>query len=187
MMISYHKRKLPHIQVQNMPNFITFRTYKSIDSYVKKLTQQNEDTKIKQYKIDKYLDNSDKGAYLYDKELRILKNILHEKDNLYYYLISYAIMPNHVHLLIEPKKNLAFIMKSIKGKSAKLINESLKMNGSFWAREYYDKVLRNDKQINNTIRYIINNPIKANLNDAKERIFSKFKIPVKTGVTKSQS
>jgi len=168
---SYHKRKLPHIQVQNMPNFITFRTHKSIDSYVKKLTQQNKDTKIKQHEIDKYLDNSDKGAYLYGAQLKILKSILHEKEKIDYHLIAYAIMPNHIHLLIEPKKDLAIIMKTLKGRSAKLLNESLNMRGSFWAREYYDKVLRDEKQIDKTIRYILNNPVKANLSDAKERVF----------------
>ena len=168
---SYHKRKLPHIQVPNMPNFITFRTHKSIDSYVKKLTQQNQDPKTKQYEIDKYLDNSDKGAYFYHQQIEIFKNILHEKDKLDYDLISYAIMPNHIHLLIEPKKDLSFIMKTLKGKSAKLLNESLNMSGTFWAREYYDKVLRDEKQIDKTIRYILNNPVKANLSDAEERVF----------------
>ena len=171
MEISYHKRKLPHIQVQNMPNFITFRTHKSIDSYVKKLTQQNQETKVKQYQIDKYLDNSDKGAYFYRLQLEIFKKILHKKDKLDYNLMAYAIMPNHIHLLIEPKKDLAIIMKMLKGSSVKLLNESLNMSGSFWAREYYDKVLRDEKQVDKTIRYVLNNPVKANLSDAQERVF----------------
>ena len=62
-------------------------------------------------------------------------------------------------------------MKSLKGSSAKLLNESLNMSGSFWAREYYDKVLRDEEQVDKTIRYILDNPVKANLSDVKERVF----------------
>jgi len=50
-------------------------------------------------------------------------------------------------------------------------SESLGMSGNFWAREYCDKVLRDEKQVDKTIHYILSNPIKANLIDAKERVF----------------
>ena len=65
-------------------------------------------------------------------------------------------------------------MKIIKGKSAKELNESLGIKGKFWAREYYDKIIKNEKQFNITIDYIMNNPIKANLKDAKNRVYCKF-------------
>jgi len=170
----YHKRNLPHIQVENMCNFITFRTFASIDEYLQRLNSLNLSTKEKQYKIDKYLDNSQNGAYFYDKILSKMKEILFEFDGLLYELIAFAIMPNHIHLVILPKTNLAIIMKNLKGKSGKLLNELLELNGSFWAREYYDKVIRDEKHLNQTIEYILNNPLKAGLEDSEYRVWNKF-------------
>jgi REP element-mobilizing transposase RayT len=157
-----------------MYNFITFRTYKSVDEYIKKLNSLDMDTKLKQYKIDIYLDCSNNGCYLYNKQITILKNVLYEHNNIDYELVAFAIMPNHVHLLLQPFKKLSEIMRHIKGKTAKKINESLNLNGKFWAREYYDKVIRNDKQFNITVEYILNNPTKANLKDANDRVYCKY-------------
>jgi len=171
MQVFFHKRKLPHIQIENMYNFITFRTFKSIDEYVKRVSLSNINTKIKQYKIDNYLDNSSKGCYFYNKQIDILKDILFEYDNVDYKLISFAIMPNHIHLLIQPYSKLSKIMQKIKGKSAKILNESLNIKGKFWAREYYDKIIRDEKQFFLTIEYILNNPIKADLQDSESRVY----------------
>ena len=172
--ISYHKRKLPHIQSNGMPNFITFRTNDSIDAYVKKITLSNLENKQKQYQIDNYLDNSKDGAYLNNTELALMKEILFEYDNILYELVCFAIMPNHIHLLVIPKDTLSNIMKRVKGKSAKILNESLKKDGKFWAREYYDKVIRDEKQFENSVRYILNNPLKVDLRDADDRVYSRF-------------
>ena len=97
-MINYHKRRLPHIQIENMYNFITFRTYESIDEYIRKIYTLNIDTKIKHYQIDKYLDNSSNGCYFYSEQIEILKNILFEYDNIDYELVSFAIMPKIIFM-----------------------------------------------------------------------------------------
>jgi REP element-mobilizing transposase RayT len=169
----YHKRKLPHIRVENMCNFITFRTHKSVDEYIKRVSNEKIENRVKQYKIDKYLDNSTCGAYFYDNSIAILRDILFEFDTILYQLYCFSIMPNHVHVLFEPKDDLSFIMKRIKGKSAKIINSHLNLCGTFWAREYYDKVIRNQKQFDTTVEYILNNPRKANLQDSEYRVYLK--------------
>jgi REP element-mobilizing transposase RayT len=170
----YHKRNLPHIQIENMYNFITFRTFKSVDEYLQRLNGLNLSTKEKQYKIDKYLDNSQNGACFYGIVLERMKEILFEFDGVNYELVAFVIMPNHIHIIILPKINLAIIMKNLKGKSGKTLNELLEMSGNFWAREYYDKVIRNEKHLLQTIEYILHNPIKAGLKDAENRVWSKF-------------
>jgi REP element-mobilizing transposase RayT len=170
----YHKRNLPHIQIENMVNFITFRTFLSVDEYLQRLNNLNLPTKEKQYQIDKYLDNSSNGAYFYDRTLQKMREILFEFDGLSYELIAFAIMPNHIHLIILPKMDLAVIMKQLKGKSAKSLNEILGFCGKFWAREYYDKVIRDEKHLWKTVEYILNNSIKAGLVDSDLRVWSKF-------------
>ena len=124
--------KLPHINLNEYYQFITFRTNDSIDSFVSKIQENhNLSNKNKQYQIDKYLDCSSNGAYLFDEKIDIFKSIVLQKNNIMYEVDAIAIMPNHVHLLIKQKEDLAKIMKYIKAKSAIELNKSLGRTGSF--------------------------------------------------------
>jgi REP element-mobilizing transposase RayT len=156
---------LPHKDVANHYQFITFRTHDSIDHFVKKIAQQNSRHSKQQLAIDQYLDQSDNGAYLKGEVLQLLSNYLRIKNGAIYDLCCFTIMPNHVHLLIKPLNKLATVMQQIKGGSAKLINEKMERKGRFWAREYYDKLIRDDKHFEVVYQYIKNNPVV--LNEAK--------------------
>lgn len=169
------KKFLPHKDITGYYQFITFRTHDSVDQFVKKLAQQNLPKKKQQLAIDQYLDQSSNGAYLNGEVLQLLNNYLKEKDNVIYELYCFCIMPNHVHLLIKPLTKLATVMQQIKGGSAKLINEKMGYKGKFWAREYYDKLIRDEKHFDVVYQYIKNNP--AVLNEAKAsspRFYSKY-------------
>jgi REP-associated tyrosine transposase len=71
-------------------------------------------------------------------------------------------MPNHIHLLIRPYEKLAVLMQTIKGASAKMINEIRSSSGRFWASDYYDKAIRDEKHFSVVYSYIKNNPLKLN-------------------------
>ena len=171
MKIEYHQRKLPHIQIEKMPNFVTFRTHKSIDSYIKKISASDLQAKQKQYAIDRYLDNSSEGAYFFHKTVDLMAEILLAEDGGLYDLHCFSIMPNHIHIIFEAKDLLGAIMHKIKGRSARAINKKLGINGTFWAKEYYDKVIRDEVQYKKSVEYVLNNPIKAGLRDAEKRIY----------------
>ena len=169
-------KKLPHIDSQEYYQFITFRTQDSIDAYVSKIQENsNMIDKIKQYKIDQYLDNSKKGAYLFGENITILKEILTigEKMNMYE-IDAFSIMPNHVHILIKQKDKLTKIMRFIKSKSAIKINKRLSKSGKFWSRSYFDKLIRDEKHYNQVYEYILNNHIRVGLKDGNERVYSKY-------------
>ena len=144
---------------------------------------------IKKYEIEKrffadydgWLDKcSTKRSWL---EIAGIANIvarkIHSLDTKNYHLIAYCIMPNHVHLLLKlihkdninhKKTNtypLADALRLIKGSTARKCNLILKRNGPFWHHESYDHVVRNEKELNRIIKYILNNPFKAGL--AKNR------------------
>ena len=90
---------------------------------------------------------------------------------------EFVIMPNHLHGIIvicecdnhgrgevtSPlhKQTLGKIVAYFKYQSTKLIN---KMQGTpgkrFWQRNYYDRIIRDEKELNNIQDYILNNPIK---------------------------
>ena len=169
-------QKLPHINLHDYYQFITFRTQDSIDSYIHKIQDdKNLNNKVKQYKIDEYLDKSNKGAYLFGKNIEIVKNvILNSEKNSIYEIEAFCIMPNHVHLLIKQKDDLSKIMKYIKGKSAIEINKNLNKSSKFWLNNYFDKLIRDKKHYDLVYEYIMNNPKKAGLLDEEERVYSKY-------------
>jgi REP element-mobilizing transposase RayT len=67
-------------------------------------------------------------------------------------------------------------MKYIKAKSAIKLNKNLHKKGQFWLGGYFDKLIRDAKHYDLVYEYILNNPIKANLQDAKERVYSKYDV-----------
>ena len=151
---------LPHVNIDGYYQFITFRTFDSVDEYVKKISSTNQPNQTKQQQIDDYLDSSTNGAYLNGKILEFLYEFLKSKDGVLCELVAFAIMNNHVHLLIKPLESLSKIVQSIKGGSAKIINEMIGKSGKFWADDYYDKVVRDEKHFVVVYEYIKNNPLK---------------------------
>jgi len=82
-----------------------------------------------------------------------------------YELGPWVIMPNHVHLLIQPTEgaSLSKILRGIKGVSARECNAFLGLSGSFWQAEGFDHIVRSQAQFDHFVRYIADNPVKARL------------------------
>ena len=141
---------------------------------------------------DRLLDDAQAGPhYLKQPEIaQLVEKELHRFDGDFYDLVCYCIMSNHVHILIdtslqvpegleyddfetmefEPLQN---IMKRIKGPTAIYANRLLNRSGKFWQRESYDHYVRNEKEFQNIITYILENPVKAKLvEEWKEYPFS---------------
>ena len=150
----------PHMNEEGDYQFITFRTFDSTDEFLKKLLQQDKTNSQKQLEIDNYLDGSDTGSYLNDEVLVWMSDFLKTKDEVLYELIAFAIMPNHVHMLIKPFDKLETIMQKIKGSSAEKIDEMIQKDGSFWTEDYYAKAIKDEESFNITYNYIQKNPLK---------------------------
>lgn len=159
--LKHRLRHLPHIDLVGHYQFVTFRTYDSVDEFLRKccfsLAMSNKE---KQQKIDEYLDTSANGAYLKGEVLEWLFEFLLSQDKKLYELVAFAIMNNHVHILFKPLESLSKVMQMIKGASAKKINELLGKSGNFWADDYYDKAIRDEKHFWMVYEYIKNNPLK---------------------------
>ncbi|PRM88638.1 transposase [Aliarcobacter cryaerophilus] len=130
-------KKLPHISIEEHYQFITFRTYDSLDYYAKNILNQEIPKSTKEYQLDIYLDSSKSGAYFYNQAKDILKNTIYEQNNILYKIEIFAIMPNHVHILLKQLSSLEKIVKHIKGKSAYLLNKHFDKSGKFWHTNYY--------------------------------------------------
>ena len=163
---------LPHVDLEGYYQFVTFRTHDSIDDYLKRISDDSSiSVRLREYKIDEYLDNSSCGAYLNDEVLNYLRDFFISKDSNLYGLVAFAIMPNHVHLLFKQEESLSKTMQILKGSSSIAINRLLNRKGRFWEVNYYDRAIRNENHFLTVYDYIQNNPLKANLKDAKNRFY----------------
>ncbi|MEA3492322.1 MAG: transposase [Campylobacterota bacterium] len=165
---------LPYAEVNKHCKFITFRTIDSEDTTLHEiLNQPNVSDKIKQYQADKYLDDSNEGAYLNNNILLLLHNLLKSQDTILYDLVAYTIMPNHIHLLMMPKKNLSFVVETIKFISQLEINKILNKNSQFWEDDYYIKNVSNNKQLDLVYKYFKGNSSKHRVdNISSPRFYS---------------
>jgi REP element-mobilizing transposase RayT len=94
----------------------------------------------------------------------VLEAILFGKRQKWYYLLSFVIMPDHIHLVLVPReKNISECMKSIKGFSSRQINELFNRKGSIWQAGFYDYILDSDEEVLSRIRYIEENPVRKGM------------------------
>jgi len=77
---------------------------------------------------------------------------------------AWVIMPNHVHILLLPRRPLREVTRAIKSNSARLANQILNRAGEpFWQDESFDHWVRSPFELEKIARYIENNPVKADL------------------------
>jgi REP element-mobilizing transposase RayT len=93
-------------------------------------------------------------------------NVLTKFDGQRYVHHSQVIMPNHVHLLfsLEQGQALEKVIKAWKGVSSREIQRIHECDKSrFWAKDYFDRLIRDEAHFWNVARYIRRNPPKAHL------------------------
>ena len=79
-------------------------------------------------------------------------------------LRAYAVMANHVHVLLAQRAPLERITLQLKGASAHAANLILSRTGEpFWQKESFDHWVRNPAECQKIRAYIENNPVAAGL------------------------
>ncbi|MFZ0918340.1 MAG: transposase [Candidatus Udaeobacter sp.] len=88
-------------------------------------------------------------------------------------LISSLVMPNHVHVLFVQNVEwpLEKLLRSWKSFTSRKINSLLSRDGSLWQRDYFDRLVRDEKHFASCVRYIRRNPIKGRLRDGEFILF----------------
>ncbi len=118
------------------------------------------------HRMEQWLDNGCGSCALRRTEVgSLVEDALRHFDGERYQLGEFAIMPNHVHVLVRPSKDcpLETILHSWKSSTAKQANALLKTSGPFWRNEYFDHLARNSAQYEKFCKYIQDNPTKAKL------------------------
>jgi REP element-mobilizing transposase RayT len=168
----WHSRGyLPHFDKDGYTQFITFRLADSVPQAVLENwrldLERGEITDADfRRRVEYYLDqNYGEGSLRIPAIANALQETLLKWDGTRYKLISWVIMPNHGHVLLKPsaESSLSDIMHSIKSYTAHEANIILKRKGQFFAKEYFDRYIRDQVHFASTIKYIEENPVKARL------------------------
>jgi REP element-mobilizing transposase RayT len=99
----------------------------------------------------------------------ILAHCVHD-DGKRFDLHAAVVMPDDVHLLMTPLADdegwpcaLPFILKLIKGMSARSVNKLQGIFGPVWQEESFDHVVRTEVSFQEKLGYVRQNPVRRNL------------------------
>lgn len=170
---------LPHFDNDLVYQFITYRLADSlpkdvIERYIQ-LRDSDEESAMHCKYMESVLDNGAGSCILGRSDIAalVVENWQHF-HGVKYDLISWVVMPNHVHVLINPchDHHLQSIVHSWKSFTAKKINNRLQSSGVVWARDYWDRYIRTEDHFHSTIKYIERNPVKCGfVKEAKDWVF----------------
>lgn len=166
--MAYYERNLPHWHPEGKAIFLTWRLYGSLPAAALKHLATLRAAPGKQFAAaEKLLDHGNSGPFwLRDPKIAVLvkESILRGERLGQYTLCSYVVMPNHVHVLLEPRLPLSRITRGLKGVSSRDANALLGRKGQpFWQEESFDHWIRDGAQFERVRWYIENNPVKAGL------------------------
>lgn len=177
--LGWHSRGyLPHFDGGELAQFITFRLIDSLprDILIRwkeelKFEENAHAASIMRRRVEAYLDQAHGDCHLRNPEIASMVQsslLFHDQEK--YRLVAWVVMPNHVHMLCTPNAghDLASIMHSVKSFTSNEANKMLSRTGRFWQKEYFDRYIRNARQFANTVAYIENNPVKANVCQSPE-------------------
>lgn len=176
--VGWHSRGyLPHLDVPGVAQSVTFRLADSLPrEALRRLVRElaarppSGRARYRRERIDAWLD-AGMGccALAHPRLASVVQDALLRFDGDRYRLLAWCIMPNHVHVLLEPHRSLARIVQSWKsytGRWALAHNAELGLGipgGALWMRDYWDRHIRDERHFLAVVGYIHRNPVQAGL------------------------
>ena len=183
-----HKRnRLPHWDMMNGIQFVTWHLADALPkAAVEKLRGEREHARRRllatrgavtkadvatmevafRRHCERLLDGSHGECVLRDhRAAKVIAEAISHFDNDRYRLYAWCVMPNHVHAIFKTALPLAEVLHSWKSYTRTAVNRLLARTGKLWQDDYFDRVMRNEKQFRRAIDYVVDNPTKAGLVD----------------------
>ncbi len=119
--------------------------------------------------------STDQRCELSEEAREIVLNAIRHFHPDRYVLFAAVVMPDHFHMLIEPQPKthgadgtpefweLGELMHSIKSFTAKEINKLTGGAGTVWERDYHDRLIRSESDLQEKFSYVTSNPSRAGL------------------------
>jgi carbamoylphosphate synthase large subunit/REP element-mobilizing transposase RayT len=186
--VQKHRRNLPHWQQERSTYFVTFRLADAVPQSILRQWKEELETWQKfhpepwdaatkyeyqrrfQDEREHWLDQGHGKCVLRKSDVAAtVVNALRYFHGERYQLDAFVVMPNHVHVLVQPAKDeaLADILHSWKSYSAKAINRLLGRTGRLWQEESYDRIVRDWSELAGYRDYISRNPEKAKVREGE--------------------
>jgi len=175
--MSFYGRNLPHWHPEGAALFITWRLHGSLPCSwrVPVGPRQEEPSAGRAFRAwDAVLDAAASGP-VWLRQPRITSLVVStlrrgDHQQRLYGLAAFVVMPNHVHLLLQPLVAVPKITQWIKGNTPRQANRLLDRTGAlFWQHESYDHWVRNQQERQRIVRYTEFNPVAAGLAGAIEQ------------------
>ncbi len=95
----------------------------------------------------------------------LVQSAVRHFDGQRYRLLAWCVMPNHVHVVVQPLgvHSPSAILHSWKSFTAHKINKILGRTGAVWERESFDHLVRSLEHLELFIAYVEANPVEAGL------------------------
>ncbi|MFZ0864802.1 MAG: transposase [Candidatus Sulfotelmatobacter sp.] len=142
--MAFYRRKLPRLQRDDKPHFVTFCTHRrwmlpeDVRSIVLSSCLHDDGIKMKVY-----------VAVVMPDHVHVIFTPLVNTSALRIY-------------------SLAEIVGAMKGASAQGINQQLRRSGRVWQTESFDRVLRSSESLDAKVAYVLENPVRKGLVDKWE-------------------
>jgi len=167
---------MPHWEAPDSSYFVTFRLADSLPvDVIVRLKRERAELLAKATtaaerraanhafgtRLDTFLDKG-YGSGILRQHGALVAEALKHFNGKRYELVTWCVMPNHVHVLffVPGLARLDRIVHSWKSYTAHRIGR-----GVIWAREYFDHVVRGPHELETICEYIRANPRKAKLED----------------------
>jgi REP element-mobilizing transposase RayT len=159
---------MPHWEPKGAALFLTWTLEGSMPRHPELLLAQGASEGQRFSALDRELDMARVGPTWLANEavaLCVVETLLLAQDEWKLCeLISWVVMSNHVHVLLQPLHPLRNITRAIKKVSARRANLILGWTGlRFWQEEGYDHWVRNLTELGRISRYVEWNPVRAGL------------------------
>ena len=159
-----YRRRLPHWHPEGVTFFVTWRLYGTLPATKVEL-KEDEKAGAAFAAWDRELDQHGAGPVWMKRPgvARCVTQVLRDAESEWGLcdLRAWVVMPNHVHVLLLPRKRLIRVLQAIKSASARRANQVLGRTGQpFWQEESFDRGREEEERI---ARYIDRNPVRAGL------------------------
>lgn len=119
-------------------------------------------------KQDIFFDNQDRYKFM--------NELIKTKEKYDYQLITYCLMPNHVHFEIVDKNNeLSKIIQTLTVSYSSYFNKKYDRIGHLFQNRYFSKPIETETYLLKLHRYIHQNPVKAGISNLNTYRWSSYK------------
>jgi len=182
--IRFTANRLPHWQQKGAVYFVTFRLADALPHHLRTQWESERDAWLRVHRqpwsadvereyherfsgaMEHWLDTGHGSCILRRRDCaEIVAQALRYFDGKRVVIISSIVMPNHVHAVVVQNADWALekLLRSWKSFTSRKINSLLDRDGSLWQRDYFDRLVRDEKHLANCVRYIRRNPERARL------------------------